>query len=121
MDVGKVINSALARGQAVGAMAMGIGFASREGFSFDSNGRVQNGNLRDYKLMRMGEEPEYIVDFLETPQGDGPEGARGLGEQGILGMPGALASALSRALGVRLDVLPLRPETLWRAARGVRR
>ncbi len=121
MDVGKVINPGLARGQVVGAMAMGLGFASREAFSFDSDGRVRNGNLRDYKLMRLGEEPEYIVDFLETPQGDGPEGARGLGEQGILGMPGALASALSRALRARLDVLPLRPETLWRAAKGGRR
>jgi len=121
MDVGKVINPALARGQIVGAMAMGLGFAGREGFVFDSGGRVLNGTLRDYKLMRLGEEPEYIVDFLETPQGDGPRGARGLGEQGILGMPGALASALSRAIGAPLDALPLRPEDVWRAARGGRR
>jgi CO/xanthine dehydrogenase Mo-binding subunit len=121
MDVGKVVNPAVARAQVVGAMAMGLGFSAREGFVFDSTERVLNGTLRDYKIPRFGEEPEYLVDFLETPQGDGPVGARGLGEQGILGMPGALASALSRAIGVRLDRLPLSFERVWRAAKEARR
>ena len=116
MDVGKVINPALARGQVVGAMAMGIGYTTREGFEFDSRGRVLNHALRDYKLMRYGEDPEYVVSFVETPQGDGPFGARGLGEQGIIGMPGALAAAFSRAVGAHIDVLPITPEVLWRHA-----
>jgi CO/xanthine dehydrogenase Mo-binding subunit len=114
MDVGRVINAQLARGQIVGGMAMAIGFTIREGFLFDSRGRVQNRTLRDFKLPRYGEHPEYIVDFLETPQSDGPFGARGLGEQGVLGIPGALANALSRALGKKLNRLPLTPEYLWR-------
>ncbi|MFW6293709.1 MAG: xanthine dehydrogenase family protein molybdopterin-binding subunit [Spirochaetota bacterium] len=117
MDVGRVINPALARGQVVGAMAMGIGYTTREGFLFDGRERVVNGTLRDYKLLRYGEHPEYLVEFLETPQGDGPFGARGLGEQGIIGMPGALASAFSRAVGVQLTDLPVTPEMLWRASR----
>lgn len=121
MDVGRVVNPALARAQVTGAMAMGLGFASREAFLIDAEGRVQNASLRDYKLPRFGEEPEYLVDFLETPQGDGPMGARGLGEQGILGMPGALASALSRASGARLDSLPLSFERMWRACAGGKR
>ncbi|MFO8041938.1 MAG: hypothetical protein R6U25_01940, partial [Alkalispirochaeta sp.] len=57
--------------------------------------------------------PEYIVDFVETPQGDGPFGARGLGEQGIIGMPGALSAAFSRAAGVQLNALPITPEYVW--------
>ncbi len=117
MDVGRVINPALARGQLVGAMAMGIGYTTREAFEFDSHGRVLNYKLRDYKLLRYGEHPEYIVDFVETPQGDGPFGARGLGEQGIIGVPGALAAAFSRAVGVPLNRLPITPEYLWRSAR----
>ena len=40
MDVGRVVNPALARGQAVGAMAMGIGFATRESFVIRSAGRT---------------------------------------------------------------------------------
>lgn len=113
MDVGKVINPALARGQVVGAMAMGIGYTTREAFLFDSRERVLNHRLRDYKLLRYGEDPEYVVDFVETPQGDGPYGARGLGEQGIIGMPGALASAFSRAVQRQLNRLPITPEYLW--------
>jgi CO/xanthine dehydrogenase Mo-binding subunit len=117
MDVGRVINPALARGQIVGAMAMGIGYTTREAFAFDARERVVNGRLRDYKLLRYGEHPEYIVEFIETPQGDGPFGARGLGEQGIIGMPGALSAAFSRAVGVQLCELPITPESLWRARR----
>ena len=117
MDVGRVVNPDLARGQVVGAMAMGIGFATREAFVFDSAERVVNGNLRDFKILRFGEEPEYFVDFVETPQGDGPYGARGLGEQGIIGMPNAVASALSRASGRRIDTLPITNEAVWRAFR----
>ncbi len=115
MDVGRVINPALARGQVVGAMAMGIGYTTREAFAFDARGRVLNGKLRDYKLIRYGEHPEYIVEFIETPQGDGPFGARGLGEQGIIGMPGALSAAFSRAIGREITELPITPELLWRA------
>jgi CO/xanthine dehydrogenase Mo-binding subunit len=117
MDVGCVINPALARGQIVGAMAMGIGFTTREAFAFDSRERVLNAKLRDYKLLRYGEHPEYIVEFIETPQGDGPFGARGLGEQGIIGMPGALSAAFSRAIGTQLTTLPITPELLWRTLR----
>lgn len=114
MDVGRVVNPDLARGQIVGAMAMALGFASREGFQFDERERVVNGNLRDFKLPRFGEGIEYFVDFVETPQGDGPYGLRGLGEQGVIGIPGALGNALSRALGQELTELPLTPESLWR-------
>jgi CO/xanthine dehydrogenase Mo-binding subunit len=79
---------------------------------------VVNASLRDYKLLRYGEHPEYIVEFIETPQGDGPFGARGLGEQGIIGMPGALSAAFSRAVGSSINRLPITPELLWKAAGG---
>ena len=114
MDVGRVINPALARGQVVGAMAMGIGYTTREAFLFDGREHVVNGSLRDYKLLRYGEHPAYVVEFVETPQGDGPFGARGLGEQGIIGMPGALCAAFSRAVEAEVTELPVTPELLWR-------
>lgn len=116
MDVGRVIHPDLAHHQVVGAMGMGIGFTTREAFSFDGRERVINNSLRDFKILRYGEQPRYFVDFLTTPQKDGPFGARGLGEQGILGMPGALASAFSRAIGIQLTQLPITPEILWEKA-----
>jgi len=114
MDVGNVINPDLARGQVSGAMAMGLSFARNEGFVFNSLEQVENNVLRDYKILRYGEHPEYFVDFVETPQGDGPFGARGLGEQGVIGMPGALSNAVSRAAGVEINELPLIPELIYK-------
>ncbi len=117
MDVGKVVHPALSRGQVVGAMAMGIGYSLSEGFVFDARQAVQNGSLRDYKIMRYGEEPEYFVDFVETPQADGPYGLRGLGEQGIVGMPGCLSQAVSLAIGRQMTALPMTPEAIWKRAK----
>jgi CO/xanthine dehydrogenase Mo-binding subunit len=119
MDAGKVVHPALARGQVVGAMGMGIGYALTEGFVFDDRQTVQNGSLRDYKIQRFGEDPDYIVDFVETPQADGPFGLRGLGEQGIVGMPGCLAQAVSLAIGRPMTELPMTPETIWKKSREV--
>ncbi len=115
MDVGQVINPDLARGQVVGAMMMALGGAMSEGFIFDSRERVRNAALRDFKLPRIDDAPEYDVAFVETPQGDGPYGARGLGEQGVLGIYGALSNAISRAIGKPMNDLPITPETIWRA------
>jgi CO/xanthine dehydrogenase Mo-binding subunit len=113
IDAGSVINPQLAHTQVVGAMAMGIGWVTREGFLFDRRGGVLNSRLRDFKLLRYGEHPRYVVEFLETPQGDGPFGARGIGEQGILGMPGAVSAAVSRAIGRQLTRKPITPEYVW--------
>ncbi len=115
LDVGQIINPSIARGQIVGAMSMGLSFARDEVFHYNTRGQVVNNALRSFKIMRYGDQPEYLVDFVDTPQKDGPYGARGLGEQGIIGIPAALINALSRALEVQLKTLPLTPESLWRA------
>lgn len=57
------------------------------------------------------------MEFLENPQKDGPYGARGLGEHGILGIPSAIANALYLASKGELDELPLSPETIWKTVR----
>ncbi|TDF98334.1 xanthine dehydrogenase family protein molybdopterin-binding subunit [Paenibacillus piri] len=114
IDAGKVINPKLARGQITGGMSIGLSFASREAFLFDPNGAIINPQLRTYKLIRYGEQPEYRVDFVETPHREAPYGLRGIGEHGLIGMPAALASSLSTAAGVALYQLPLTPESIWR-------
>ncbi|MFD0618679.1 xanthine dehydrogenase family protein molybdopterin-binding subunit [Paenibacillus sp. GCM10027629] len=114
IDAGKVINPEFARGQITGAMSMGLSFASREAFQFDTNGKVLNPQLRTYKLIRYGGQPEYLVEFVETPNLEAPYGLRGLGEHGLIGMPAALANSLTNAIGVELNQLPLTPEMIWR-------
>ncbi|WP_372631416.1 xanthine dehydrogenase family protein molybdopterin-binding subunit [Cohnella sp.] len=114
IDVGKVLNPKAALGQVMGAMSMGLGFAGRETFVFDSKGKILNPQLRNYIPPRYGEHPEYAVEFVETPHIDAPYGARGIGEHGLIGMPAALGNALSLAAGVQLNKLPLVPERIWR-------
>lgn len=118
VDAGKVINPGQARGQIMGGMNMGLSFACREAFLFTENGVVQNKRLRTYRVNRFGENPDYLVDFVETPNNDGPYGSRGIGEHGVIGMPAALANSLSRAAQVPLNQLPLIPELIWRIKRG---
>ncbi|MCM3764294.1 xanthine dehydrogenase family protein molybdopterin-binding subunit [Neobacillus niacini] len=118
VDAGKVMNEKAALGQVMGAMSMGLAFAGRETFYFDELGRVLNTQLRTYRPLRYGENPDYLVGFVERPALDSPYGARGLGEHGLMGMPGALGNALSIAAGVPLNNLPLIPELIWKARRG---
>ncbi len=118
IDAGKLINPMAAKSVTMGGMAMGLGLATRESFIYDDKGIILNPNLRSYKVMRMGQEPEYLVGFAETPERDGPFGARGLGEHGLIGMPAALINCLSTASGIDLNKLPLTPEAIWMAKEG---
>jgi CO/xanthine dehydrogenase Mo-binding subunit len=114
IDAGKVINPQFARSQITGGMSMGLSLASREAFQFDHSGIILNPQLRTYKLIRYGEQPEYFVEFIETPNLEAPYGLRGIGEYGVIGMPAALANSLSTAIGKGLNHLPLTPEMIWR-------
>jgi CO/xanthine dehydrogenase Mo-binding subunit len=116
LDAGRVIDYGCAAGQVSGAMNMGLSNATREEYRYAQNGELQDTSFRTYKVMHYGQNPEYIVEFIETPNPGGPYGVRGLGEHGILGMAPALANALSKAAGVELDSLPITFETLWAAA-----
>ncbi|MEH7386206.1 xanthine dehydrogenase family protein molybdopterin-binding subunit [Bacillus sp. JJ1521] len=114
VDIGTVLNRKAALGQVMGAMSMGLAYGGRETFVFDSLGRVLNPQLRTYRPIHYGENPDYLVDFVTTPQLDAPYGARGVGEHGLLGMPAALANSLSLAADVELNELPVTPELIWR-------
>ena len=76
--------------------------------------KVLNNQFRSYKVTHYGQQPEYKVEFIETPHEDSPFGSRALGEHGILGMPAALANCLSVAAQVSLHQLPITPELIWR-------
>lgn len=118
LDAGKVLNPKMAEGLVKGGMCMGLGLGSRESFSYDKDGKVLDTSLRTYKVMHFGETPQYLVEFVETPEIDAPYQARGIAEHGIIGIPAALANALSLAAQAELDELPLTPETIWRIKTG---
>lgn len=114
LDGGTIINPMTATQQMRGGMHMGLSYATSEKFVFDDQGVVLNTGLRNYPMLRYGEQPaEYLVDFIESPAVDGPYGARGIGEYGVIGAPACLANSLSVAAGVDLNQLPLTPEFIW--------
>ncbi len=119
LDAGKVINPKAARGVVMGGMSMGLSLATKEEFIFDDAGVILNPRLREYKITSFGENPEFLVDFVETPQIDAAYGGRGIGEHGLVGMPAALGNALSLAAKVELNHLPLTPEMIWKAKGGL--
>ncbi len=114
IDVGKVINPESMRAMIAGGMAMGISLSSREGYAYKTDGAPKLANLRTYKLMHIGQEPDYRVGFVETPESQSPYGVRSFSEHGVIGIPAALGNALSAAFGRRLVTLPLTPEAIWR-------
>lgn len=118
IDVGKALNPKNIRCVLRSGMAMGLSLASREALVFDDAGVILNPQFRTYKLLRFGEQPEYLIELTETPQLDAPYGQRGVGEHGLIGMPAALANALSAASGIDLNTLPLTPENIWKAKTG---
>lgn len=113
MDIGHAINPELMRAMIAGGMAMGISMASREMVQYDAQGIPCSPNLRTYKLLHIGQEPDYRVGFVETPELESPYGVRSYAEHGIIGIPAALGNALSAAFGEQFLFLPLTPEKLW--------
>jgi CO/xanthine dehydrogenase Mo-binding subunit len=115
MDIGRVVNPELMRAMVAGGMSMGISLASREAFSYTEQGVPCAPNLRTYKLLHIGQEPDYRVSFVTTPDTEAPYGVRSYAEHGIIGIPAALGNALSAAFGKEMLTLPLTPERIWKS------
>jgi len=117
-DVGKAINPLLLKMQLDGGFIMGMSIALFEKIKFDEQGWVTNPNFSSYYLARMKDIPrEFTASFVETPQFDGPMGARGIGELSMISVASAISNAVYRAIGVKLNGLPMSPEEVWTAIR----
>lgn len=111
-DVGKAINPAMVEGQMQGGAAQGIGWAITEYYDYDQ-GVLRNPTLLDYRIPTALDLPMLDTVIIEVPASDGPYGVRGVGEVPIIPPPAALASAISQAVGVRLNKLPMTPEAVF--------
>jgi xanthine dehydrogenase molybdenum-binding subunit len=116
-DVGRVLNRLGIEGQIEGGIVMGQGYAMTENLVVD-NGVVRNPNFRDYKLVTAPEIPEIDVTFIETMDGEGPQGAKGVGEAPAICIAAAVANAIYNATGTRIYALPFTPENVYRALHG---
>jgi selenium-dependent xanthine dehydrogenase len=118
-DVGRVINPKLLEGQLEGSIHMGLGFALSEELIVE-NGEVQNATLRGIGVLRAQWMPKIDILFVEEPEPEGPFGAKGVGEIGLLPTAPAVANALYRFDGVRRIALPMKDSPAGRHISGVK-
>jgi CO/xanthine dehydrogenase Mo-binding subunit len=115
VDVGKALNPLGCRQQLAGAAITGIGQAVFEEIAYD-NGQLINPNLVDYVLPSLGDMPAVIDPIcVETPDRNGPFGAKGIGESALIPVAPAIANAIFDAVGVRIKDLPIKAEKVYLA------
>jgi CO/xanthine dehydrogenase Mo-binding subunit len=113
-EVGRVLNPVLARGQIIGGVAQGIGFALYEKVEW-RNGRMQNGQMTNYIMPTSADVPPIRVFFEELGNTHGAYGAKGIGELPMDGPAPAIVNAIEDALGIPMDSIPLLPEDIFDA------
>ncbi|MBI4719700.1 MAG: molybdopterin-dependent oxidoreductase, partial [Chitinivibrionia bacterium] len=113
-DVGKALNPMLLEGQISGGGVMGLGYAMSENMVY-KEGRLMNANFLDYKLLTAKDVPKMEAVIVETDEKDGPYGAKGIGEPGLVPTAPAIANAIYDAVGVRIKDLPITPEKVLAA------
>lgn len=110
-DTGTTINPAMASGQVEGGVVQGIGFALTERYQA-RDGKMLNDNFLDYKLPRAGDSPPVDVLLVESNDPEGPFGAKGIGEPGLVPTAAAIANAIYDAIGARFRHIPITPEDI---------
>jgi xanthine dehydrogenase molybdenum-binding subunit len=113
-DVGRAVNPALCEGQIEGAIHMGLGYALTEELAC-VNGMPATFTLRELGVLRARDMPEVEVILVEDPEPEGPFGAKGVGEIGLVPTAAAVAGALEAFDGVRRCTLPMRNSPAARA------
>ena len=113
-DVGRAVNPALCEGQIEGAIHMGLGYALTEELEC-IDGMPATFALREIGALRARDMPEIEVILVEDPEPEGPFGAKGVGEIGLVPTAAAVAGALEAFDGVRRYSLPMRDSAAARA------
>lgn len=111
VDCGTVVNANLARVQAEGGIAQGIGMALTEEVSYSVRGR----SFMTYKLLTRLDIPQIRIAFEPSFEPTGPFGAKSIGEVVINTPSPAIASAVAHATGAYVRELPITPERILRA------
>jgi aerobic carbon-monoxide dehydrogenase large subunit len=117
-DCGTVINPMLVDEQIRGGIVQGIGGALFEECLYSEDGQLLNGSMADYLVPMAGEMPDIVVGHVETPTRGSELGAKGAGEAGTAGAPGAVMNAINDALApldANVSAQPITPQRILRA------
>ncbi len=113
-DVGRAINPALCEGQIEGSVHMGLGYALTEDLPCPE-GMPVTFKLREIGVIRAREMPDVEVILVEDAEPEGPFGAKGVGEIGLVPTASAVAGALAAWDGRRRYSLPMKDSDAARA------
>ena len=109
VDCGQVVNPDTVAAQIQSGINYGL-TAGLFGVITLKDGRVEQSNFHDYRILRMNEAPKIEVEIVKSTEAPG-----GIGEPGTAGVGAALTNAVFAATGVRVREMPLRPELLKKA------
>jgi CO/xanthine dehydrogenase Mo-binding subunit len=115
-DVAEIVEPVSHQGQIEGGIGMGLGFALSEDLAI-TDGQVGAANLGDYKIPCAADVPPLTVALLRGGIGVGARNVKSIGEMGNVAVAAAVANAVSDALGVCMDSLPLTAEKVLEASR----
>ncbi|MCC6167001.1 MAG: xanthine dehydrogenase family protein molybdopterin-binding subunit [Caldilineaceae bacterium] len=117
-DVGTAIHPAYVEGQIHGGVAQGVGWALNEEYWYNDKGQLMNASLLDYRMPTALDLPMIDTVMVEVPNPTHPYGVRGVGEVPIVPPAAALANAIYRATGMRMQELPMSPAKVTAAMLG---
>ena len=116
VDCGTPINPNLTRVQAEGGIAQGIGMTLTESVTYDERGYPMENSLFQYKIPARVDIGKIRVEFENSYEGEGPFGAKSIGEVVINTPLPAISDAIRNAVGKRFYELPITPEKIAMAA-----
>jgi isoquinoline 1-oxidoreductase subunit beta len=106
VDAGIVVNPDTVIAQVQGGLIFGI-TAALYGEITIENGRVQQSNFNDYRMLRIDQTPAIEIHLIKSGEAPG-----GIGETGTTAAPPAIGNAIFAATGVRLRRLPIDRDAL---------
>jgi CO/xanthine dehydrogenase Mo-binding subunit len=113
-DVGRAINRLSVEGQIEGGTIYGMGYGLTEEVILEK-GVTMTPSFSEYLLPTSMDVPDVNTILIESGDGVGPFGAKGVGEPSVCSIAPAIANAVFDAIGVRIYDLPLTPEKIVRA------
>lgn len=114
-DMGLVLNRQTAESQIHSGVTMAIAYSLFEQRIMDpASGAFLNANMANYRLPRLGDIGEIVVEIFEPPS-ERERGVIGLGEPPVISGGAAISNAVCNAIGTRVSVLPLTPQRVLEA------
>jgi len=117
LDMGRVLNPAMAFGQLYGGAIQALGYGLMENM-VTVDGQSKTPSFAEYVIPSALDIPEeFVAEGVETPYPTGPFGAKGIGEAALNCTTPTLLNAIADALGVEITAVPIGQEHILAAVR----